>query len=536
MINIKELELMIKESMENAYVPGLAIAITKGNETVYEAGFGVTSIEDNGIAITPNTLFCIGSLTKPLTGTLLMRLVEENLLELDLPIVNYIPWFQLANKEYSQRVTLRMLLSHTAGLPHIFEKYGDLDSGALKRLVQNLSEETFIFEPGFTWSYSDLGIDIAGYLAEVVTGRSYQELMIEYVFSPLGMSRSTFEPLVAMTYPLALAHQTTDNGTLEVIHKFVGNAAQNPSSFAMTTVHDVTRFMKMIAQGGRNKDERYLTSQTIADMHTVIGDYFTLEKSGYGLTFEIDHYNNVKKVWHDGSIQSYASWLFIAPEHELGVVIMTNKSQGLWEAAEEIINYVFDQVASSNKNEKSKVVEYNGSHLDVVKAVGTYIGSWLGVVRIVEEEGNLVLNVNGENKKLKPFGFDRFYGEEVTVGFVEKDCQVITSMVNGIPCEKIAENPHYLYHVQDYTPYLGSFNEGNDLLRFYVEDDRLMCFDQYDNKSYACTIVGPTRIVIPNCLIDFIPSDSNEYNSIRINKGKILNKIKKTILDRSLKI
>lgn len=524
MINIQKLESMIHSRMENAQVPGVALAIIKGNETLYESGFGVTSVEDGGVSITPNTLFCIGSLTKPLTGTLLMKLVEENLIEIDRPIVDYVPWFQLNNKTYSRMVTLRMLLSHTAGIPHVFEKYGSLESDALEKLVRNLSTESFLFEPGRTWSYSDVGIDVAGYLAEVVTGKTFQELMQEFVFGPLEMNQTTFDPLVAMTYPLALAHETKNDGTLGVIHRFVGNAAQNPSSFAMTSVRDMTRFMKGYTQAGKTEREQFIKILTIEAMHTIIGDYFKLNQSGYGLTFEIEMYNGFKRVWHDGSIQSYASWMFIAPEQEVGVVLMTNKSQGFWGAAEEIINHIFDEVLGCSIENDKPV--YMGKHIELTKVVGTYTGSWLGIVRIFEENDSLAVEINGEKQELKAFGYDRFTGEDMTVGIVNTELEKYTDiMVNGIPCEKVSEDPNFTYHKTDFTAYLGSFAEGNDLLRFYVKNDALYCFDQYDDKDYVCKMISSTKVVIPHCLIDFIKNNTEDFIAVRINNGKVLKKI-----------
>ncbi|HEU5376900.1 MAG TPA: serine hydrolase domain-containing protein, partial [Ktedonobacteraceae bacterium] len=117
MLNFAELEERIEQQMKDAHVPGLALAIVLGTEIIYAKGFGVTSIEDNGVAVTPKTLFRIGSVTKPLTGTAIMCLVEAGLLDLDQPVRTYIPWFSLSEAEASERVTLRMLMSHTSGLP-----------------------------------------------------------------------------------------------------------------------------------------------------------------------------------------------------------------------------------------------------------------------------------------------------------------------------------------------------------------------------------------------------------------------------------
>lgn len=512
--------------MKEVKVPGVAIAIVNSKETTYEKGFGSTSIEDAALKVTPNTLFCIGSLSKPLTGVLLMRLVEEQLIQLDTPIVEYIPWFQLNKPEQSHKVTLRMLLSHTAGLPHVFEKYGSLDPKALKQLVSHLPQHPLLFEPGKTWYYSDLGIDIAGHLAEVVTGKFFNELMTEFVFEPLDMTRSTFDPRVAMTYPLALAHEESKNGDIKVIHQFAGNAAHNPSSFAITTVRDIAIFMKMILNNGRHLGKPFLKSETLNEMLTIHGDYFTLNEGGYGLAFEIDTYKGIKRVWHDGLLQSFGSWMYIAPEQELGVILVSNNSKRFWDSAEDIINHIF--TTSLNLSEKTGGDLFSGKTEELDQCQGTYIGPWNGIIRIREIDQTLVIEKSGESSTLKPFGKDRFFAEGVSIGFLKyksKNNTFTDIMVNGIPCEKVSDDPDFFYNPKDYSPYIGSYREGNDLLRFYLEEDGLFCFDKYDNKAYPCSMVSETELGIPNCVIEFIKNEYGEFHLIRLNKGKILKRV-----------
>ncbi len=118
MLNLYKLEQRIEQGMQKGHVPGLALAIVKDQEVIYARGFGVTSVEDGGAPITPQTLFRIGSTTKPMTGTAIMRLVEAGKLDLDRPVKEYIDWLTLSEEDVAGRVTLRMLMSHTAGLPN----------------------------------------------------------------------------------------------------------------------------------------------------------------------------------------------------------------------------------------------------------------------------------------------------------------------------------------------------------------------------------------------------------------------------------
>src|SRR5947209_7176403 len=219
MLNFCKLEQRIEQGMQKGHVPGLALAIVKDQEVIYARGFGVTSVEDGGLPVTPQTLFRIGSTTKPLTGTAVMRLVEAGQIDLDRPVRDRLDWFALSEPG-AERVTLRMLMSHTAGLPTAAEHVGAREPGGLEAyLRREIASLPLVAPPGRVWSYSNPGISLVGHLAEVAAGKPYAELMRELVFDPLEMGRTTFDPTVAMTYPLAQSHDRAEDGTLSVQHR-----------------------------------------------------------------------------------------------------------------------------------------------------------------------------------------------------------------------------------------------------------------------------------------------------------------------------
>lgn len=148
----------------------------------YAKGFGVTSVEDGGLPVTPETLFRVGSITKPLTGTAIMRLVEAGKLDLDTPIKTYIDGFRLSDPEATEQVTLRMLLSHTAGLPTDGQHFGLRDPQGLEISIrEEIPTYALIAPPNRVMSYSNPGVNIAVYVAEIVSGKSYTELMQDLV-------------------------------------------------------------------------------------------------------------------------------------------------------------------------------------------------------------------------------------------------------------------------------------------------------------------------------------------------------------------
>lgn len=341
MLNVERLEADVAARMAKARVPGLALAVVRDSEVVYARGFGVTSVEDGGQPVTPATLFQIGSITKSLTGTLVMRLVEAGALDLDRPVTAYLPGLTLGELDVAGRVTPRRLLSHTAGLP--FDQitpdrlYRSRDPGALAVYVRDaVPRRPLVAAPGERWSYSNPGILLAARVAEVVAGRTYPELLQELVCTPLGMARTTVDPTVALTYPLAQGHELAGDGALRVRHRAADNAAQYPAAFAYSTVLDLANFALLHLQGGRFGGARVLAPASVAAMHEPHAERGEGPGTAYGLTFFLDDFHGRRKVGHPGGIGPYATLLTMLPDEGVGVVLLCSRGDD-FEAEREVI-------------------------------------------------------------------------------------------------------------------------------------------------------------------------------------------------------
>jgi len=242
MLDVAGLEERITERMRVGRVPGLAVAVVQGEDVVYSNGFGVTSLEEGGVSVTPRTLFHIGSTTKPLTGTMILRLVEAGALDLDRPVGDYVPDLRFSQPTAERTITLRLLLSHTSGLQSSAAYFGPRDHDGLARaMYETLVTRSFVAPPGTVYAYSNDGLQLAGYVAEVATGESFDSLMQRLVFEPLEMTRTTYDPLVAMTYSPALSHATRPDNSLAVEHHMADNAVGHPCGFLYSTTLDHAR-------------------------------------------------------------------------------------------------------------------------------------------------------------------------------------------------------------------------------------------------------------------------------------------------------
>jgi CubicO group peptidase (beta-lactamase class C family) len=338
----------IESAMAETGTPGVALAVVREGAVVHARGFGVTSVGEGGTPVTERTLFQIGSTTKPLTGTLIMRLVEQGLLELDVPVRVWLPDVQFSVPGAADAITLRMLLSHTAGLPwdqiSPTRVYGRRDPGALGDWVRDeLPDRELVAPPGALWSYSNPGINLAARVAEVAAQRWYTELMQELVFDPLGMERTTFDPTVAMTWPLALSHARGDAGEPRVQHRAADNVAQYPSAFAYSTVLDLARFARMQLDGGEIDGQRVLSRESVGEMQRPQADRREGEATHYGLTLSINGWRGLRRIGHMGGILGYGCELAFV--HGTGAAVVLLYNHGAFaEVVEGIANKVLAEL------------------------------------------------------------------------------------------------------------------------------------------------------------------------------------------------
>ena len=183
---------LVASLMDRYAVPGLALGLlVDGAEALH--GFGITSV-DNPLPVDADTIFVAGSLTKTVVATTVMRLVERGDVELDRPIRTYLPDLRLADESVASAVSLRHLLTHTAGWAgdDLDDRDFGLGDDALARAVATFAERPQVLPLGALWSYNNSGFWLAGRVVEVVTGMTLEAAITELLFQPLGMNHSFF--------------------------------------------------------------------------------------------------------------------------------------------------------------------------------------------------------------------------------------------------------------------------------------------------------------------------------------------------------
>lgn len=254
-------------------------------------------------------LFWIASMSKPITATAFMMLVDEGKVNLDDPVEKYIPEFKnlkvaLTNGTFvapSHPIKIREILSHTSGLHFVNAADKDLiDSVPLAESIQHDLQEPLLFNPGTRFNYSNEGMDTAGRIIEIVSGMPYDQFLQERLFTPLGMTETTFNPSAAQLQQLVKSYKTNkDKSGLDEspvqIH-FLKSPLGGPGHYPapggglFSTAHDVARFCQMLANGGTFDGKTYLSPEAVKQMTSK--QTGPLVKDNYGFGFSISDHNS----------------------------------------------------------------------------------------------------------------------------------------------------------------------------------------------------------------------------------------------------
>lgn len=318
--NLAELEKVIEAELADSKTPGAAVAIVVGEKVVFAKGFGKVSSE-NGLAVTPDTLFRMGSTTKMFTAASLVTLAASGKIKLDTPIGNYV-------KGLSPKVaalTAHQLLSQSSGMRDFAALVTTNDDAGLGQNLRQFKDDALFTDPGKVYSYSSPGYWLAGLATEEINGKPYADSLAELLFKPLGMTRSCVRPLDAMSYPLALGHNIT-GGDAVVIRPVFNNAAMYPGGSMYSSANELARFALAMVNGGKIDGQQALAPMVAKNLpkrqFPLAGD----ETAFYGYGLLGSEQQGVNIVSHGGVSRGYGSTIEFAPDHKYAIIVLANSN------------------------------------------------------------------------------------------------------------------------------------------------------------------------------------------------------------------
>jgi CubicO group peptidase (beta-lactamase class C family) len=321
-----------EQQLEEEHVPGVAITIVQDGEIVVSQGYGYANLEKE-IPVDPErTLFRMASLSKLFTDTAMMQLYERGILDLNADINDYLDEIEIDNG-YPEPITPANLLTQTEGTSQRLIGIGARTEGSLKPLEAFIPEKMppFAWEPGELYSYSNMGVTLAGYLVQEVSETPYLDYIPGNLLEPLDMTRSTFlqPPPPELLEDLATGYQyrSGQNGFESVPYLYLNIF---PAAALSATATDMAHFMIAHLEGGEYEGERILEPDTVELMHEQHFIHFPgLPGSAYGFHERLE--NGLRGIGHAGSLRGYSSNLSLFPEEDLGIFIATNSYNNIHE-------------------------------------------------------------------------------------------------------------------------------------------------------------------------------------------------------------
>jgi CubicO group peptidase (beta-lactamase class C family) len=328
---LRGLDTYIERAMQEWKVPGLAIAVVKDDSVVYARGFGVREV-GRPERVDASTIFAIGSATKPVTAAAVGVLVDEGRVRWTDPAAQHLPGLQLFDPYVTRELTVRDLLTHRSGLARgdLMWIVGEFDRADILRRVRHL-EPSWSFRSQF--GYQNLMYLAAGELVPAVTQTSWDDLVRERIFAPLGMraSSTSIRALEGRT-DLAIPHAEIDGQVRPIAWRNIDNIG--PAGSINSNVLDMAQWVRMNLNEGSYRGERVLSPEVVRTMQTPE----TLIRSegawalmapeanfmAYGVGWFMNDYRGRKVVQHGGNIDGMHALVGMLPAEELGVVILTN--------------------------------------------------------------------------------------------------------------------------------------------------------------------------------------------------------------------
>jgi len=314
-----QLESAVAKFMAESSAPGVSVAVVEGGEYVWSEGFGMADLE-NFVPATPQTLYRLASISKPLTATGAMELWERGKLDLDAPVQKYCPAFP----QKPSPITTREVLGHLGGIRHYkSESQDDPEIGNTKHFDDPIAagldffkSDSLVATPGTKFSYSTQGFTLVGCVMQGASSQKYVDYMRENVFVPSGMNDTRVDDRFAIIPRRTRFYHKDDSGHV-VNADFLDSSYKIPGGGWLSSADDMARFEVAMLHDRLVKPatrDLMWTAQTLANG----------SKSVYALGWGTGNKLGAFNVGHSGGQQGTSTYFMIVPERKDGIVVLAN--------------------------------------------------------------------------------------------------------------------------------------------------------------------------------------------------------------------
>lgn len=398
----EDIATLVREQMRAYRVPGVGLGVFADGVTTLR-GFGVTSLDDPR-PVTEETLFTIASISKTITATAVMKLVEARRVDLGAPLREYVREFRVLDEATSNEVSLWHCLTHTPGWEGQLTTE-DRGAEALAHFAGTILPTLPQLAPlGRVWSYNNAGFALAGRVIEQVSGKGIHDALRDLVFAPLGLTRTFTRLTDAMTYRYTLGHR--DRGDADEVIRPFQTTSSTTAGGALTTIADIMRYARFHLGDGRTPEGApFMSRENLALMQTPqFVKAGTTDQMGVG--WHVRTLGGERTFAHGGTLNGHCLLLQLVPSRRLAFCVFTNHVEG-WRLVQDVEAAILkayaglalapgQTIAHRGVNE---AMSFHARPLATQPAVDEYVGTYarppVGTVQVRRGGAGLIVAAGG---------------------------------------------------------------------------------------------------------------------------------------------
>lgn len=431
------LDTAVARILKDWKAPGVTVAVVEKNKVVYTGGFGYRDLEKK-LPVTENTLFAIGSCTKAFTASMIGSLVKDGLVDIDMPVRNYLPELRFYNEYLNDHVTLRDMMTHRTGLPrHDYSWYGS--TASRMDLLKRIEYQEPTAELREKWQYNNFMFMSQGVVIEKITGKSWEANIQERIFNPLDMSQTNTTVVdLEKSSDRSLAY-SRKNDSIAVAIPYKNIDAVGPAGSINSSARDMAKWLITWVNGGKYNGKEIIPANHVNQAMLIqmasgavpSGENADVQNFGYGFAWGISSYRGHYRVEHGGGIDGFITTTGFFPTDSIGIFVsscngavstsirnwIADRMLGLayrdWHKSQRdpYVKSRFAAMMMPKSKDSSNMILNTHPSLALIGYTGNYSNKGYGTIKVLQKDGNLNADYNGSLLILKHKHYDLFAGK-----------------------------------------------------------------------------------------------------------------------------
>ncbi|QNA45390.1 serine hydrolase [Lacibacter sediminis] len=556
------LDTFINRILKEWSAAGVTVAVVEKNKVIMTRGFGYKDYE-NKVPVTENTLFAIGSCTKAFTSSLLAFPMKEGKLDLDKPVTQYLPELRFIDDELNNHVTARDMMSHRTGLPrHDLAWYGSRTKRDSLIYIIRYFEKTAPLRRA--WQYNNFMFLAQGVLAEKLSGKSWDVLVREHLFTPLNMTASNTSMNDHVKSPdYSFGYNEKDGAITKM--KFMNIDGIGPAGSINSNAKDMANWVMMWVNGGKFNGKEILPAayynQAISSQMVTGAGLPTKEQpdvflSNYGFAWFLANYRGHYRVEHGGNIDGFSSSTSFFPTDSIGIFVSVNQNGSPIPGI--IRNTIADKLLGLkykdwHRTQKTAVDKAKAAAKEKLKAdstqrkmgtrpthaitdyAGTFTNEGYGTLTIEQQKDSLVAKYNALTFKVKHYHFNYFNFIPVADGVDAGEDDAMKGQFNinikgeieslSLPLQAGVKDIEFKKKVEtidvskaDLEKYVGEYElPGPTLVKVYIKGEKTLVAFVTGQTDYELIPVKPDVFnlkIVSGFSVRFEKNDAGEVTAL----------------------